>query len=150
YKPSAIGIYGCSAGGLLTAEAVAWFIKEHLPVPGAIGMFCNGAAYWTDGDTGFFLESEPTGSSENAYFRGVEANDPLAFPVNSGALLSRFPPTLLISGTRDWGLSSVVRPHALLRAHGVEADLRVWEGMGHAFLTNPLLPESQEAYEATV
>jgi monoterpene epsilon-lactone hydrolase len=31
YKPTNIGIYGCSAGGLLTAETIAWFQKEKLP-----------------------------------------------------------------------------------------------------------------------
>src|ERR1700761_6911582 len=34
YKPKNIGIYGCSAGGTLTAEAVAWFEKEKLPLAG--------------------------------------------------------------------------------------------------------------------
>jgi epsilon-lactone hydrolase len=37
YRPQDIGIYGCSAGGVLTAEAIAWFNKVHLPMPGAIG-----------------------------------------------------------------------------------------------------------------
>jgi epsilon-lactone hydrolase len=43
YLPSNIGIYGCSAGSLLTAEAVAWFQKHGLPRPGAIGLFGEGA-----------------------------------------------------------------------------------------------------------
>ena len=41
YKPQNIGIYGCSAGGILTAESVAWFAKVGLPRPGAIGTFCG-------------------------------------------------------------------------------------------------------------
>jgi acetyl esterase/lipase len=41
YPPRNIGIYGCSSGGMLTAEAVAWFQKEKLPRPGAIGLFCS-------------------------------------------------------------------------------------------------------------
>lgn len=43
YKPNEIGIYGCSAGGMLTAESVAWFQQHALPTPGAIGIFCAGA-----------------------------------------------------------------------------------------------------------
>ncbi|MET0366158.1 MAG: alpha/beta hydrolase fold domain-containing protein, partial [Sphingobium sp.] len=40
HKPEDIGIFGCSAGGMLTAEALAWFDKEKLPFPKAIGIFC--------------------------------------------------------------------------------------------------------------
>ena len=40
--PQNIGIYGCSAGGMLTGMAVAWFQKHDLPRPGAVGILCAG------------------------------------------------------------------------------------------------------------
>jgi len=40
YRPENIGIYGCSAGGQLTAQSIAWFQKQGLPNPAAIGVFC--------------------------------------------------------------------------------------------------------------
>ena len=43
YEPHHIGLYGSSAGGLLTAESIAWFLKESLPLPGAVGLFASGA-----------------------------------------------------------------------------------------------------------
>jgi epsilon-lactone hydrolase len=43
HPPESIGIYGCSAGGMLTAMSVAWFQKHNLPRPGAVGIFCAGA-----------------------------------------------------------------------------------------------------------
>jgi monoterpene epsilon-lactone hydrolase len=43
YNPENIGIYGCSAGGILTAQSVAWFQKHDLPRPGAIGIICASA-----------------------------------------------------------------------------------------------------------
>ena len=43
YPAQNVGIYGCSAGGGLTAMSVAWFQKHDLPAPGAIGIFCAGA-----------------------------------------------------------------------------------------------------------
>ena len=43
HKPENVGIYGCSAGGMLTAMSVAWFQKHDLPRPGAIGVFCASA-----------------------------------------------------------------------------------------------------------
>src|SRR4030095_16571225 len=44
YRPENIGIYGCSAGGMLTAMSVAWFQRHDLPRPGAVGLLCSGAA----------------------------------------------------------------------------------------------------------
>jgi hypothetical protein len=37
-----IGIYGCSAGGGLTAQVMLWFTEHQLPLPAAIGVFCAG------------------------------------------------------------------------------------------------------------
>ena len=41
HRPENIGLYGCSAGGTLAAQAVAWLQKEGLPRPGAIAMICS-------------------------------------------------------------------------------------------------------------
>jgi acetyl esterase/lipase len=158
YKPKNIGIYGCSAGGLLTAQSVAWFQKEGLPLPGAVGMFCDGAAYWTEGDSGatgsaMGWGSETDTSEKNPYFKNTPLNDPLAFPVRSVEVMSRFPPSLLIAGTRDVALSSVVYTHSILVAQGVDADLHVWEGVGHGFFIDPKLqdlPLSREVYSVIV
>ena len=38
YPAENIGIYGNSAGAVLTAMVIAWFQKEGLPRPGAIGL----------------------------------------------------------------------------------------------------------------
>jgi epsilon-lactone hydrolase len=155
YKPANIGIYGCSAGGLLAAESIAWFVKEKLPLPGAVGMFCAGATYWTEGDSGpigaasgWWPSQDTIGT--NPYFKGVSSSDPLAFPARSAELLAKFPPSLLISGTRDVALSSVVYTHSLLVAQGVSAELHVWEGLRHAFFNDPDLPESREAIAVIV
>jgi epsilon-lactone hydrolase len=51
HDPKQIGLYGCSAGGLLTAQTVARVVTRDVPVPGAVGMFCEGAAAWTKGDS---------------------------------------------------------------------------------------------------
>jgi acetyl esterase/lipase len=155
YKPSNIGIYGCSSGGLLTAESIAWFQKERLPPPAAVGMFCEGAGYWTEGDSGnlaaalgWWGSGDTIGA--NPYFKGTDPYDPLAFPARSAEVLAKFPPSLLISGTRDTALSSVVYTHSVLRAQGVVAELRVWEGLGHGFFIDSELPQSSEVYSAIV
>lgn len=154
YKPRNIGIYGCSAGGLLTAESIAWFLKQELPLPGAIGMFGSGAAYYQEGDSaqlasardGFPLEPP----QRHPYFKDSDANNPLAFPIYSPTIMAKFPPSLLISSSRDLALSSVARTHSQLVKLGVQADLHVWEGMQHCFPFGLDLPEADEAHEVIV
>ena len=157
YEPKNIGIFGSSAGGLLTAQVVAWLQREGLPAPGAIGMFCAAGGFWGDGDSGHFsaaLQGIPvsllTVPQDNPYLRDTVSNDPLVFPIRSPEVVAKFPPSLLITSTRDQALSSVVQMHSLLVAQGVEAELHVWEGLGHEFFAEPLLPQSREVYNITV
>jgi acetyl esterase/lipase len=84
------------------------------------------------------------------YFKGAKATDPLVFPANSPAVLAQFPPTLLITGTRDFTMSSVIQSQRLLTAAGVDAELHVWDGMWHSFFSDPEMPESREAYQVIV
>ncbi len=57
YRAQDIGIYGCSAGGMLTGMSVAWFQRHGLPAPGAVGIFCAGA---TLGEGGFGFGGDAT------------------------------------------------------------------------------------------
>jgi monoterpene epsilon-lactone hydrolase len=151
YAPKNIGIYGCSAGGLLTAQTVAWLQKEHLPLPGAVGMFCMGATYTGKGDSAFIaraIEGAPADEFAKyfAYFEGTQPDDPLVYPVLSQKVLQVFPPSLLVTATRDHAMSSAVYTHSRLSQLGVETELHVFEGLGHAFFYDPALPESREVY----
>ena len=151
YKPQNIGIYGCSAGSLLTAESIAWFQKKGLPLPAAVGMFGGAASYYQEGDSGHLasvldaFELEPP--SKHPYFKATAPKDPEAFPIYSSQIMAKFPPSLLIATTRDVGESAVVYTHSRLVKLGVEADLHVWEGLGHCFFSIPELPESQDVYD---
>ncbi len=170
YEPGNIGVFGCSAGAMLTAQLVARIITEGLPLPAAVGMFCAGAPVTmsntpgafraSNGESAYFF-SAMTGSPRPAdklvdtqvmpYFDGVEANDPTVAPGDFDDVMSQFPPSLLISGTRDFLLSDVLATHRQLTNLGVEADLHIWEGLGHAtFAFNPRLPESDEVHQVIV
>lgn len=157
YRPTQIGMHGCSAGGILTGEAVARFITDKLPVPGAIGTFC-GSLVTVAGDSAYVapllngqgVPAEPLQLTALPYFRNARADDPMVQPSLSPALLEHFPPTLLITGTRDMAMSSVVRSQALLAQAGVPTELHVWEGMWHSFFSDPELPESEQAYRTIV
>jgi len=161
YKPENIRIYGCSAGGGLTAMSLVWFQQHHLPRPGAVGIFCAGAGMFARrGDAAYTAaplgEARVTNSglpeppTRLSYFADVDMKDPLVAPLNSPAALSKFPPTLIITGTRDFALSDALYTHTQLVKLGVKADLHLWEGLFHGFFYDPDVPESRDCYEVIV
>lgn len=160
HKPENIGIYGCSAGGMQTALSIAWFQKHSLPLPGAIGIFCASAGGIFGGDALF--TAMPLGEARLAppikpgarpplgYFKDTDPKDPLVSPVDSPEVLSKFPPTLIITGTRGFELSSALYTHEQLVKLGVEAELHVWEGLFHGFFYNADVPESKDAFNVMI
>jgi len=158
YRAENVGIYGCSFGGILTAQFIAWLEHRGLPLPGAVGIFSSGAEWPYGGDSAYFAmpffggnpaapaAPNPPVYEEIAYFAQVDARDPLVSPVLDPRLLARFPPTLLITGTRDFMLSSAAHTHTQLTQAGARADLHVLEGMWHAFFYSVAMPESQQTY----
>jgi acetyl esterase/lipase len=150
YKPENIAIFGCSAGGALTAQSMAWFVKEKLPLPAAIGIFCASADSRWEGDSRYFdrpFHALPPRGIDRLYFEGVDLTDPLVSPIMSPDILKQFPPTLLITATRAGEMSSAVNTHKELIKVGVDADLNMWDGLGHAFFYDPSIPESREAFD---
>jgi epsilon-lactone hydrolase len=154
YDPQSIGIYGCSAGGMLTAMSLAWFQTHGLPTPGAVGIYCASAGSF-GGDATYvafpFGEarmpvSRPPGQSQLGYFRGADMKDPLVSPINSPEMLAKFPPTLLITGTRDFAMSGALHTDTELAKRGVKAELHVWDGLFHGFFYNADVPESRDAF----
>jgi epsilon-lactone hydrolase len=83
------------------------------------------------------------------YFAGADIKDPLVSPESYSEVLARFPPTILITGSRDSLASAVFQTHRELVRLGVTAELHVWDGMWHGFIQEVDLPEAKEAYEAT-
>jgi len=80
------------------------------------------------------------------YADGHDLKDPLISPVYGD--FEGFPPTYLITGTRDIFLSDTARTHRKLRAAGVVADLHVYEGVAHAdYLILVDSPESKDMFQ---
>ena len=150
-----IGIYGCSAGGVLTAQIVARLIGEGGDLPGAIAMLCGTGLEMT-GDsvataaplTGQPSDGEPLSLAALPYLAGSDVADPRVFPGNHPEVLARFPPSLLVTGTRDFAASSVATMHRRLLAAGVDAQHLVFDGLWHAFHMATTLPESRETFAA--
>jgi epsilon-lactone hydrolase len=161
YEPQHIGLYGCSAGGMLTGMSIAWFQKHDLPNPAAIGILCASIGNMFAGDAAYLVGplmgmsmppaagAHPSGPPRGgpAYLSDAGPKDPLVYPINSPALLAKFPPTLFITGTRSFEFASAINSDNALNNAGVDAELHVWDGLPHAFWYNSDLPESREAYQ---
>lgn len=154
-SPEGIGIYGCSAGGMLTAQSLARMIADGVPMPGAVAMLC-GAGVELGGDSSIsaaVLSGRPDAGGdlrlgELPYLASADLGDPLVFPGEHLDVLAHFPPSLLVTGTRDFAASSVTVMHRRLLAAGVDAALLHFDGMWHAFHMATTLPEARETFAA--
>ena len=157
YAPKNIGVYGTSAGAVLTAQVVVEARKLGLPLPAVLGFFSGyvdlaryGDSRFLYGTNGFtnFSSMLPAlnGLGMVPYVGRHDRKDPVLSPMYTD--LKGLPPTLCMTSTRDHCLSGTVDFHrALLRA-GVDARLMVFDAMPHAFWYLFDLPESTEALEA--
>jgi epsilon-lactone hydrolase len=155
YKPKNIGIYGCSAGGMQTAMSLAWFQAHHMPTPGADGIFCASAGDF-GGDATYIAfplgeARMPANGGVNqtrlGYFSNADMNDPLVHPAVSQSVLAKFPPTLIITATRDFAMSGAIHTDILLTQAGVDSELHVWDGLFHGFFYNADVLESKQAFD---
>ncbi len=156
HEATDIGIFGSSAGGFLTGQSVMRLQAEKLPLPACLGIFTGGGDLGDIGESariftlnGFWgepiLPLDHPLSEIRAYLGGADPNDPLVSPIRGD--LSAFPPTLLVTGTRDALLSGATLFHRALRRANVDADLFVFEAMPHAHWYNFELPETREALD---
>lgn len=147
---ASIGIYGTSAGAVLTGQLLARIKAEGLPMPAAAGIFSGSADLALVSDCEAFLPSIMGSRSAPDtladYSSGTERTDALLSPLYGD--LSGLPPTLLMTSTRDQLLSQTVRFHLALGKAGVDADLMVYEGMLHAFWAYMECPETEDALAA--
>jgi len=145
---------GTSAGGGLILTATSKLNELGVDVPGAL----YAGTPWTDltktGDS--YITNEGVdrllitydGLLEGAahlYAGNKNLKDPLISPVYGK--FHDFPPTFLVTGTRDLFLSNTARTHTKMRAAGVVADLLVFEGVSHGdYAFEPTSPESLQTY----
>ena len=147
-------LFGTSAGGNLTLATTLKLKELGLPLPGALFAGTPATNLEKTGDTWHTLEGlDPLGRYDGVirgcfevYVPSKDFSDPLVSPIHGD--FQGFPPTILISGTRDLLLSDTVLMHRALRSAGVKADLHVYEGQSHGDYMRNLsgpLPESGDA-----
>jgi monoterpene epsilon-lactone hydrolase len=155
YKPGGIGIFGTSAGAILTAEVAVRLKQLGVPLPAALGIFSGLGDFSRVGDSrqlftlnglsGDMQPIDPNHLPDDQYVGKTDRKDPVLSPLFSD--LHGLPPSLFVTSTRDILLSDTTIFHrALLRA-GVDAHLVVFEALPHAFWYHFQLPETKEALE---
>ena len=156
HPASDMAIYGTSAGAFLTAQAIVRMRRDGLPLPACAGIFSGGGDLTDLGDAAAIFNfggfagdpsipyGEP-GSDTGSYLSGADTSDPVVSPLHAD--LSEFPPTLLVTSTRDLVLSATALMHRALRRAGTAAELYVFEALPHGFWFNLNLPETRETLE---
>jgi acetyl esterase/lipase len=149
HHASEIIVGGTSAGGNLAAALILRARDEGLPLPAAL-MFNTGAFdltgagdSWRTNDGLDSVLSGPVEPCTELYAGGHDRREPYISPLFGD--LSGFPPTILLTGTRDRLLSDNVRMHRALRAAGTAAELHVWEAAGHGGFLG-MAPEDAERF----
>jgi len=153
-SPSLMVMGGTSAGGNITLSSVHGFKDLGLPLPGALygGTPCvdvnmaGDSRFLNEGEDRLLLAWRGLALAAGVMYAGkLDLKDPYVSPIYGD--FSGFPPTYVISGTRDILLSDAVRVHRALRRAGVEADLNVYEGQSHGdYVAVMNAPESYEHY----
>ena len=151
-KSMALG--GSSSGGGLVLASIHKFNGLGIPVPGALfagtpwsDLTKTGDSYFTNEgvDNGLVSYEGVLEEAGKLYAGEHDLTNPLISPVYGD--FKGFPPTYLVSGTRDLFLSNTVRVHRKLRAAGAVADLNVYEGFSHGdYLKVIDSPESEQVF----
>ena len=149
-----IAMGGTSGGGNLVMATVQRLIELGLDVPAALYLGTPGTDMSKTGDSWYTndgidrLLATYDGFVEVAsrlYAGGRDLKDPMVSPHYGN--VDGFPPTFLVTGTRDLLLSNTARTHIKLRQAGVVADLLVYEGVSHGdYIAVMDSPESQHAF----
>jgi acetyl esterase/lipase len=152
-KPSNIAVLGGSAGGGLVLSLIQKVKSDHLPLPGAVvsispstaDLSKTGDSYYTnDGVDGTISYDGFWEAAHKLYANGRDLKDPLVSPLYGD--FEGFPPTYLVTGTRDLFLSSTVRAQRKLLQAGVSTQLEVLEGLPHPGFLLVDIPEVRDMY----
>jgi len=154
YRPQRMGLFGTSAGAILTAEVASRLRRDGLPLPAALGIFSGMGDLSQRADSealftiwGWQGHLDPPSKHPHLadYVGGADPKDPVLSPLYAD--LDGFPPALFVTSTRDLLLSGTTILHRAFLHAGVDARLVVFEALPHAFWYDYHLPETKEALD---
>jgi acetyl esterase/lipase len=146
------GLSGTSAGGAMVLSLVQRLTSTQPSVPTAIvvgtpwaDLSETGDSYFTNKHADYMVYEGLLSVMARQYANGIELCDSRISPVYGS--FQGFPPTLLLTGTRDLFLSNTVRVDRKIRDAGKVSELIVYEGQGHAqYMLGIEAPESSTAF----
>ena len=152
-----VAVFGTSTGGAMTLILGVQAARAGTPMPGALiagtpwaDLTKTGDTYVTNDGVDNILGTydKLIRTAAELYAGGADMKDPLLSPVYAeDSAIAKFPPTLLLSGTRDLFLSNTVRMHEKLLLADRHAELIVYEALSHAqYYLNPKAPETKTHY----
>jgi epsilon-lactone hydrolase len=156
HPPRNLALMGTSVGGGMVLALVQRSASEKVPLPAALVSDSGLADLSKSGDTYFTNEGVDNrissydgflGELATLYAAGHDLRDPAISPVYGD--FRGFPPTLLVTGTRDLFLSNMVRVEHRLLAANVPTELIVNEAMPHGLVVEAAaldVPEGLEAF----
>ena len=137
-KHSTLFMGGSSAGGGLTMATIHQLKKDDQTLPEALfvgtpwaDLTKTGDSYYTCARMDHQLityEGVLEGATQ-VYAPEMDLKDPLLSPIYGE--FDNFPPSFLVTGTRDLFLSNTIRADIALKKAGVPTELLVFEGMAH-------------------
>ena len=157
YGAKNVAVFGSSTGGAMTLVLALQAHAAGFEMPAAL----IAGSPWSDmdkiGDSYQVNEGVDNilgtydrliKTAARLYANGHNLKDPFISPVYaSDSALKAFPPTLLLSGTRDLFLSNTARMHTRLLLNKVQSELIVYEALSHVqYYLNPKAPETQQHY----
>ena len=98
-----------------------------------------------EGLPGNLTPADPKGRHDDQYVGKTDPKDPVLSPLYAD--LHGFPPSLLVTSTRDLLLSNTTSFHRALLQAGNDAQLVVYEALPHAFWYHFEFPETRETLE---
>ena len=151
-----VAVFGTSTGGAMLILGIQ-AARAGAPMPAALIAGTPWADLTKTGDTYVTMEGVDNilgtydgliRTAAELYAGGADMKDPLLSPVYAeDSAIAKFPPTLLLSGTRDLFLSNTVRMHEKLLLADRHAELIVYEALSHAqYYLNPKAPETKTHY----
>lgn len=154
YSPENVGIYGCSAGGGLTAMATNEMSHRGGAMPGAAVMQSPQTDFSFNSDSTWTLRyHDPRTNVDNLIdsvwpMLGIteeKAQDPRYSTVYDSFDGRDFPPTMVQVGTKEIQMSDGIRMYGVLRSAGHHAELDAHDAMQHCFHGHWGTPEAAEA-----
>jgi acetyl esterase/lipase len=143
-KASRIAVFGTSAGACLSGQLVAKLASLGRPMPAALGFLSGSADLSVRGDSESWMPG-PGFDWVAAYAGKTPMTDAILSPIRGD--VSRFPPTLLLTSSRDFLMSPTSIFARALHEKGVDARLVMFDGLPHAFWAYMAIPESDQANE---